>query len=338
MFATLKKIFHNRIEKPEMPVTVFRSVIDIETENDAAHAHWQQVDQCFSEMLLGVKSLIDNQLSEQENTALASLHKKYLQHALPEHLVPRLPAVIPKLMLAMRDEDSNASDLAELLAGDVVLVSEVIRLANSAYYSRSQFYDSLEQAIVNIGFSGIRQIIISAAMKPILNTSSGHFSNIASGQLWEKSMYAGQLSDCAAKKMREDRFHAYLASLTMQSGMTMLSRELDDFFSHDNAPRDRQFIDTFNRYALEISARISEHWQFPTAVSDALREQLEVDEFAKMSKLGLIIFLSDKIAKITLLQKKGYLKNLDDDMTRLMPAGMDIVFNDCEKLLASSEE
>ena len=337
MFTTLKKIFHSRAEKLETPVAVLHSTINTEPENGEAQTHWQQIEQRFSEMLLGVKSLPDEQISKQEKASLASLQKQYLQDALPEHRVPRLPSIIPKLMLALRDRDSSASDLAELLAGDVVLVSEVIRLANSAYYSRSQFYDSLEQAIVNIGFSGIRQIIISAAMKPILNTSSGHFSHIASGHLWDKSMYAGQLSDCAAKKMHEDRFHAYLASLTMQSGMTMLSHELDNFFSRDKAPRSRQFVDTLNRYALEISARISEHWQFPAAVSDALREQLVTDDFAKVSKLGMIIFLSDKFAKTKLLQKNGYLENLDSDMIKLTPAGMDIAFSDCEKLLDSNE-
>jgi HD-like signal output (HDOD) protein len=59
-------------------------------------------------------------------------------------------------MLALRDNSSNARDLAELLSADVVLVSDVIGMANSAYYSRSQTYDSLQQAIVNIGFNGIR--------------------------------------------------------------------------------------------------------------------------------------------------------------------------------------
>ncbi len=338
MFTILKKIFSGKTYAAKPSAIIMESAATTTIEKNEDRAHWQQIDQTFTEMLLGVKSLVSGQISDHERSALATMHKQYLQTSLPEHLVPRLPAVIPKLMLALRDSDSNASDLADLLSGDVVLVSEVIQLANSAYYSRSQFYDSLEQAIVNIGFSGIRQIIVSAAMKPILNASSGHFNNIASTHLWDKSMYAGQLSDCAAKKLREDRFHAYLASLTMQSGMTMLNRELDKHFSPENAPRDRQFVDAMNCYALEISARISQQWQFPEAVSDALREQLATDDVAKMSKLGAIIFLADKQAKTKLLVKNGYLKTFDTDLTKHMPASMKTVFNDCEKQLDSNVE
>ncbi len=336
MLTTLKKIFSSRTETIEPTLASLNDAPAISTENSDDSAYWQHIDQTFIEMLLGVKSLVNGQISDLEKSSLAAMHKQYLQNKLPEHLVPRLPAVIPKLMLALRDSDSNASDLAELLAGDVVLVNEVIQLANSAYYSRSQFYDSLEQAIVNIGFSGIRQIIVSAAMKPIFNASSGHFSSIANNYLWDKSLYGGQISDCAAKKMREDRFHAYLASLTMQSGMTMLSRELDKYFSPDNAPRDQQFVDALNCYALEISARISEQWQFPQAVSGALREQLATDNVSKMSKLGGIIFLADKLAKTKLLLKNGYLKTFDTDLIGRMLAGMDAVFIDCEKQLDNS--
>jgi len=338
MLTALKKIFSSRTETIELTLASLNDEPAVSTENSDDSAYWQHIDQTFIEMLLGVKSLVSGQISDFERSSLAAMHKQYLQDELPEHLVPRLPAVIPKLMQALRNSDSNASDLAELLSGDVVLVNEVIQLANSAYYSRSQFYDSLEQAIVNIGFSGIRQIIVGAAMKPILNTSSGHFSGIASNYLWDKSMYAGQISDCVAKKMREDRFHAYLASLTMQSGMTMLSRELDKYFSPYNAPRDQQFVDAMNCYALKISARISEQWQFPQAVSNALREQLATDNVAKMSKLGGIIFLADKLAKTNLLTKNGYLKTFDTDLSGRMPAGMDAAFTDCEKQLDNNAE
>jgi len=338
MLTTLKKIFSGKTDAAKSSAVIMENAASITVEKNEDNANWLLIDQTFSEMLLGVNSLVSEQISDLERSSLAAIHEKYLQNEMPKQLVPRLPAVIPKLMLALRDSDSNASDLAELLSGDVVLVSEVIQLANSAYYSRSQFYDSLEQAIVNIGFSGIRQIIVSAAMKPILNASSGHFTNIANDYLWEKSMYAGQLGDCAAKKMREDQFHAYLASLTMQSGTTMLNRELDKYFNRENAPRDRQFVDTLNRYALEISARISEQWQFPEAVSKALREQVRMNDVSKMSKLGTIIFLSDKLAKTKLLRKKGYLKKMDADLTKYMPDGMGTVFSDCEKLLDAVDE
>lgn len=337
MLTTLKKLLGNGSKNgkflPAIPEDVFTTV---ESADDCVS--WTVIEQTFSEMLLGGKPLVSGKMPQHEKTALVSMHEQYLQSPIPENLVPRLPAVIPKIMLAMHDSETSATDLAGLLSGDIVLVGQVIQLANSAYYSRSQFYESLEQAIVNIGFDGIRQIIISAALKPILSTSSGHFNRIASTYLWDKSVHAGMLSDCAATKLREDRFHAYLASLTMQSGITMLSRELDKYFTSENVPQDRQFVDKLNHYAVKISARISEQWQFPEAVTNALSEQAATDDPSKMSKLGAIIFLSDKLSKTRLLSRNGYLKTFDTDITKRMPAGMDCVFNHCIKNIDMNEE
>ncbi len=338
MLTTLMKLFSNSSADNRVLSAAAKREAVIAVEDNDNCISWIEIDRTFSEMLLGVRTLTSDMREELETSSLASIHEQYLQNDLPENLVPRLPAIVPKLMLALRGCDASATDLANLLSNDVVLVGQVLKLANSAYYSRLQIYESLEQAIVNIGFDGIRQIIVSAAMKPILNSSKGHFANIASTYLWDKSSHAGLLSDCAAKKLLEDRFHAYLASLTMQSGMTMLSRELDKHFSRENAPRDREFVDTLNSYALEISARISKQWQFPEAVSNALHEQLTADDPTKMSKLGAIIFLSDKLAKIQLLTRNGYLKTFDTDITKQMPAGMGRVFSDCVQKLDMIEE
>jgi len=335
MFAALKKIFSRNHEHNRPLPIVIRGEASTETSTEVEIncISWTKVDQTFIEMLLGIKSLFTCEMSDSEKSSLLAIHKQYLQGSMPENRIPRLPGIIPKLMLALRDNSSNARDLAELLSADVVLVSDVIGMANSAYYSRSQTYDSLQQAIVNIGFNGIRQITVSAAMKPILNTSSGHFADIASNHLWDKSMSACLLSDCAAKKLHEDRFHAYLASLTMQSGMTMLSRELDHYFTSETVPSDRAFADQLNHYALEISCLISQQWKFPEAVTSALQEQVDNDDPSKMSKLGTIIFLSDKLAKIHLMTKNGYLKSADTDVTKRMPNAMARVFSDCLNLL-----
>jgi len=335
MFTSLMRLFsRDQTHTRPLPAMIRDEAITgtvAEIEPDCIS--WTKIDQTFIEMLLGIKSLFTCEMSDSEEASLLAIHEQYLQGSMPENRIPRLPGIIPKLMLALRDSDSSASDLAKLLSADVVLVSDVIRLANSAYYSRSQTYDSLEQAIVNIGFNGIRQITVSAAMKPILNTSSGHFASIATNHLWDKSMSACQVSDCAAKKLHEDRFHAYLASLTMQSGMTMLSRELDNHFTSETVPSDRSFVDQLNRYALEISCLISQQWKFPVAVTAALQEQVDNDDPAEMSRLGAIIFLSDKLAKIHLMTKNGYLKTADTDVTKRMPNAMARVFSDCLNVL-----
>lgn len=310
----------------------------IETNNHVgSEDSWNEVEQSFTGMMLGVNSLVDGPVSKIQKMSLDSIHDHYLKNDIPEYLVPRLPAVMPKVMMALRDKEMDANGLASVLSGDMSLVGDVIRLANSAYYRRSRAYESLEQAICNIGFNGIRQLILSASLKPILSSESGHFVRISSSYLWDKSMYAGLLSDRAAKALGENRFHAYLAGLSMQAGMAVLAKELDKNFGIMDAPRNREYIDDLNHYIYDISARICKQWQFPEEVINAISEQATCKNPLAMSKLGQITYLSDKLAKVRSLVSNGYMESHDSDISKLIKGDMRDVYILCQKQLSVEE-
>jgi len=328
MLKRLNNFFNNT--KIDTPVHGLHAVATDSAEEEIDYStSWQEIDQTFTGVLLGCNSLVCDKMSKFEKSIHASIHETFLKGRMSENLVPRLPDVVPKIMQALRSEETDASKLTNILSDDVVLVSEVIKLANSAYYGHTQTYKSLEQAVVNIGFNGIRQLIISVSMKPILNSSTSHFLKIASAHLWDKTMNACVLSDCAAEKMHEDRFNAYLSSMALQTGMAVLLREMNNRLNDKDVPRNEQFSKKLNAQALEISARISEKWQFPEAVTTAIREQVLYDDPEKMSKLGSITFISDKLAKMSLLTKNNHSYARKTDISQLVPASMVGFYSPC---------
>lgn len=66
-------------------------------------------------------------------------------------LVPRVPEVIRRLLTSLQDEDVSTVELSCQVAQDVLLVAEVIREANSAYYSPAVPLKSIEAAIMMLG-------------------------------------------------------------------------------------------------------------------------------------------------------------------------------------------
>lgn len=330
MFKRLRRLFTGVTEAPLVTTEAHddesRPVV---TEPDKT-ASRSEIDRAFTGMLLGVNALVDDPLSTTEKSFLDSVHDRFLRKTMPEYLIPRLPAVIPKVMLALRAEETDVAGLANILSGDMVLVGEVIRLANSPYYRRTRELESLDQAIINIGFNGIRQMIISASLKPILSTGSGHLIGASGSRLWSASMDAGLLSDCVAKRLGVDRFHAYLAGLIGLSGMAVLIKELDHYFT-GQAPRNRQFIDRLNRYVQEISAGISEQWDLPGPVSSALREQISCDDPMTCSMPGRICYLSDKQAKVRILKANGYLEAFDEAMMIPDESNLKNIYMHCQE-------
>jgi HD-like signal output (HDOD) protein len=79
-------------------------------------------------------------------------------------------------------------------------------------------------------------------------------------------MKTGLLSNCVADTLDENHFYAYLAGLVVQSGMSVISKELDQHFGNNEVPNNRLFIDSVSRYTYQVSAGISQQWQFPEAV------------------------------------------------------------------------
>ena len=318
----LAKLFEKFSRSPVKPAPAQAKRADASTRppqqpgpDEVEHAEvCREIEQSFTGLLLGVHSLDISSMNPFEKSFLASVKKVYLRDEMPEALLPRLPLVVPRAMQALRDSKTDAGELAKILSSDIVLVAELIRLSNSAFYARGKALNSIEDAIVNIGFKGIRQMIVGAAMKPILSATVGHLIKNSSRYLWDMSMRAGLLSDAAAAKMKENQFHAYLACMTAHTGMAVLIQHLDQFFDGQQVPRSREFIDHLNRYAAEVTMRVSQQWELPQAVISAQEEQFTVESPYAMSAVGQITYFSSKLSKMRALKSAGQLPaqvNLD---------------------------
>ncbi len=83
--------------------------------------------------------------------------------------IPSLPHVVTKVMEVMQDDNSSASTLSKIIAGDLGLTSKVLKIVNSAVYGFEKQITSIQQAIVVLGFTTIRNILISAEIFKIFS-------------------------------------------------------------------------------------------------------------------------------------------------------------------------
>jgi HD-like signal output (HDOD) protein len=82
-------------------------------------------------------------------------------HKLKEiDMLPTFPATVGTVMSLIRDPMSSAADLAKSM--DPSMVSEVLRIANTAYFGTRSFRNisSIEHAIAIIGLEHLSSVII----------------------------------------------------------------------------------------------------------------------------------------------------------------------------------
>ena len=291
--------------------------------NRAALSVPREVDDAFYGHILGVQSSTGRELNAFEKKIIRQLNRLLAADVSHSSLVPRIPDVMPRVMRSLRDQDSSAADLAGNVGRDAVLVSEVIRLANSPYYRVGEKITSLERAIVILGRNGVRQLVVNAAFKPLINLNSGHFTGLSATTLWENSERAAIACDCMARQERADRFQAYLAGIVANVGFTVALKVLDHAFDGHDAPRSESFRHLFITRSRKLSLVIAAEWGFPEPVLEALDAQTGAPETAKMSSLARILFVSDKLAKLQILSEQGRFKKDMENMARRLKASLD---------------
>ena len=102
--------------------------------------------------------------------------------------LPPAPAVMPRLMELLAEPESNTEDVIELIGLDPGLAAAVLRVSRSAYYgTRGQSVESLDEAIVAIGFKETYRLValysLSATAREPL-----HLYGVSAELFWRKSV------------------------------------------------------------------------------------------------------------------------------------------------------
>jgi HD-like signal output (HDOD) protein len=216
-------------------------------------------------------------------------------------LVPRVPAIIPKLMRTLQDENMNAAELSRQMAEDVVLVAEVYREANRPCY-RPRYHSgpeisTVEGAIMLLGQSGMRMLLARVAFRPIISMQSGVLAKRAAPLIWRQSEKSALAASILAVPLRADPFEAYLAGLMSNVGLVVAFRLIDQICSEGAPPQSDEFIDTLFAQAQILSARIAELWEFPAEVTGAIEQAGRADA----SALAQALALGDRVSKLRML-------------------------------------
>lgn len=90
---------------------------------------------------------------------------------LPE--LPSLPAVALQALAVANDPSSTASDLLRVIMSDPPLAAKVLRVANSVHFHRGHDVSDLQTAIVRLGFSNMRNLLMGVA---VIRSFNGFFS------------------------------------------------------------------------------------------------------------------------------------------------------------------
>lgn len=209
--------------------------------------------------------------------------------------VPRLPSVIPKLLQSLRDPKSSATDYVKIINKDPALSTAVLRLANSVYFNpTSKKVNSIETAVVKLGIEGLRGVLSTAVMQPVIQRKSYYYSEFGH-KLWAHSVCCAVACESIAKQRRLEPFKAYLLGLVHDMGKITIFSELSSQFqqnkSQDNAqPGYAAFAPLMQSTSESLSLTIARDWSLPDEICEALLQQINLKPGQKISPYAHVLY------------------------------------------------
>lgn len=148
-----------------------------------------------------------------------SLSKALLEDLENDQLMlPSLPDVAVRVGRAMRDENTNARKLANVIQTDPAITTKLIRAANSPLYAGVTPVDSCAAAIIRLGADTTHKLVLTFALRELFNTRSPVLKQHML-RLWEHSVKVSAV--CYVLARVSDQFnpeHALLAGLLHDIG------------------------------------------------------------------------------------------------------------------------
>jgi HD-like signal output (HDOD) protein len=186
--------------------------------------------------------------------------------------LPRRPSLLPKLLSTMNSEQSSMRELATIIGDDPALMGNLVRLANSAFYRGvRKSVESLERAVTMVGIDGIRGIIATALLHPVMSARQGLFATFPE-TIWEQTLYAADAAEMHAVHVEKTNgFGARLLALLHGLATNTVFRIVRDESLADRGVETRPaVVALLGQWTAPTARRIATTWEMPNELQSAL--------------------------------------------------------------------
>ena len=221
--------------------------------------------------------------------------------------LPQMPEVASKVINMVNDPDVSFKQVAIEIAKNQAMTTSVLRLCNSAYFSKGNEISSIDRAVVTLGLKEVKNIVLLVAAKPLLEKAVTGY-DLGEGELWRQGLAVATMSrDIALSKKRKE-----VADVVFTGGIIHnIGKVVVALFVHQtynqiletvqarNVPFNAAEKEIMGYNHQEVGEKILEKWNFPSVLRSVVRYYLEPDAAPEEHKFEVsVVHIANAICLI----------------------------------------
>jgi len=187
--------------------------------------------------------------------------------------LPTIPVVATKVMQLVESETATAEEMAKVVSSDPAVAARVLKISNSSFYGCQRQIQTLSHAIMILGFSTLKSLVVAASMKQAYKPFG-----LTEKMLWEHSFGAGLAASIIAGNTQQvNGEEAFLGGLFHDIGkiimnildsqqfQSVMQKCYNDGMSFQDAERQ-----VFPYTHAEVGGLVIKKWNFPATLMNAV--------------------------------------------------------------------
>jgi putative nucleotidyltransferase with HDIG domain len=217
--------------------------------------------------------------------------------------IPTLPAVVFELNKYLQDPDTSIKTVCQTIEKDQAITLKILRLVNSAFYGFKSKISDLRNAIVLLGYSAVRNAIVSLSVINSFSSKRVALMNFDITQFWKHSLAVAVTSkNIAQLSQKESPDNCFVGGLLHDIGKVILAQYFQDLFEQVWTTLQDEHISFYEAEKIKlpidhtiIGAHLASKWQLPEGLIEAIRWHHDFQPQSKNANFLRNIYLANFI-------------------------------------------
>ena len=190
--------------------------------------------------------------------------------------LPPSPSLIPKLLPALADLNSNFDEIVNLIELDPALTAKLLQICNSAFFGSSNPVEDVRQAVTQTGYQSIS--LLAAMIEGSECFQAPEVPGVSAKSLWKHSVTTAFAAKAVGETMRLEGGLVFTAGLMHDLGKIILARAYGTEYgvlclraAQSTSPVYQAEMAAYGYTHAEVGALLLEKWKLPLPLVNGVR-------------------------------------------------------------------